>query len=197
MQNVALPDNLPVPSASKVALHLSGHPLPPITELSSTAGGTVDLFLLSLQRPVLIFGYPRTAAPGEQVPDSWTLIPGARGCTPHLCSVRDEIKPLLAQEPNLAVFGLSSQTTEYQKEVSERLHLPFPLLSDSDFKLQRQLDLPTFSWQGKQYLERITLLLRDGQITQVHHPVFPPTSAAKEALHMLRGGHPGQTNGTV
>lgn len=183
-----LPADLPAPPPSKAALHLLGHPLPPVVELASTAGGTVDLFLTSLTKPVLVFGYPRTGAPGEQVPASWDAIPGARGCTPELCGVRDSLKPLKKAEPGLAIFGLSTQTTEYQREAAERLQLPFPLLSDSDFKLQKALDLPTFEWNGSRYIERITLLLRDGQITQIHHPVFPSTSAASEALRMLQSG---------
>jgi peroxiredoxin len=182
-----LPHDLPVPTSTKEAAHLPGHPLPPLIELQSTAGGIVDLFLLSLKRPVLVFVYPRTAAPGEAVPDSWNQIPGARGCTPELCSIRDEIKPLLAQEPNLAIFALSSQTTTYQQEVVQRLKLPYSLLSDSDFKLQRALDLPTFQWQSTKYLQRITLLLREGQITQIHYPVFPSNTAAKVALSLLTG----------
>ncbi|UZJ52326.1 hypothetical protein CBS101457_001646 [Exobasidium rhododendri] len=180
-----LPSNLPVPAPSKAALHLPGHPLPPLIELASTSGGFVDLFLLSLTRPILLFIYPRTAKAGEQVKDSWNSIPGARGCTPELCCIRDEIQPLLARESNLAIFGLSSQTNDYQQEVSKRLQLPFPLLSDSDFKFQAALELPTFQWESVNYLQRITLLLREGQVTQVQFPVFPPNKAAQNALDML------------
>lgn len=185
-----MPPDLPAPPPSKAAFHLPGHPLPPIIDLPSTAGGTVDLFLLSLKRPVLVFAYPRTGAPGETVPASWDAIPSARGCTPELCGVRDSIAPLHKAAPSLAIFGLSTQTTEYQREAAERLRLPFPLLSDAEGKLQKALDLPTFAWNGARYLERITLLLRDGQITQVHHPIFPSTTAAAEALRMLQSGTP-------
>ena len=184
-ETFALPPDLPIPAPSKAAIHLPGHPLPPLIELPSTSGGVVDLFLLSLTRPVLLFIYPRTGAPGEQIQETWNQIPGARGCTPELCSVRDGIQSLLAREPTLAIFGLSTQGTDYQTEVVQRLGLPFPLLSDSEFALQSGLDLPTFEWQSTRYLQRITLLLREGQITQVQYPVFPPDSAAKNALDML------------
>lgn len=186
-ESFPLPDNLPVPKANREAIHLPGHPLPPLIELSSTSGGFVDLFLLSLTRPILVFIYPRTAAPGEEVQDSWNQIPGARGCTPELCAIRDEIKPLLEKEPNLAIFGLSTQKTEYQVEVVKRLNLPYPLLSDSEFKLQKGLDLPIFDWQSTRYLQRITLLLREGQISQIHYPVFPSTTAAQVALQLISG----------
>ena len=36
------------------------------------------------------------------------------------------------------------QTIEYQKEMADRLHLPFPVVSDMNFEFQRALNLPTF-----------------------------------------------------
>ncbi len=110
---------------------------------------------------------------------------GARGCTPNLCSVRDSIQSLLKAEPTLSIFGLSTQSTEYQREAATRLHLPFPILSDDQLALTGRLELPTFEWEGKQLLKRMTLLLRGGQITRVCYPVFPPDQAAKLALEML------------
>jgi len=46
-----------------------------------------------------------------------------------------------------AMFGLSTQTTAYQREAVERLHLPFPLLSDSGLVFTRTLCLPTFEFE--------------------------------------------------
>ena len=43
-----------------------------------------------------------------------------------------------------AVHGVSTQDSEYQAEAQQRLHLPFPLLSDSSLKLTQALRLPTF-----------------------------------------------------
>ncbi|PWN87515.1 BcpB protein, partial [Acaromyces ingoldii] len=182
-----LPANLPVPEDTGACVHLPGHPMPPLIELASTAGGVVDLFLLSLSRPVLVFVYPRTASPGEEVPESWNALPGARGCTPELCSIRDGLHPLVEHEPTLAIFGLSVQPTAIQQEAATRLRLPYALLSDESLALQKALDLPTLQWQGRTFLQRVTLLLKEGQITQVHYPVFPPDKAAAVALQMLNG----------
>ncbi len=41
-----------------------------------------------------------------------------------------------------AVFGLSSQSTEYQAELAERLDLPFEILSDPDLEVADALRLP-------------------------------------------------------
>lgn len=192
---MAQPNSSADPTFSKIgnpssAIHLGGHPLPPLIELESTKGGFIDLFLLSLQRPVLLFIYPRTASEGEQVSDSWKNIPGAFGCTSHLNSVQDSLSILQAKEQNLAIFGLSVQSSQEQKAFSDRFQLNFPLLSDHTLLFQKALDLPTFTWNQKTYLQRITLLLREGQITQFQFPIPHPTKAAEEALKMLDAGKP-------
>lgn len=171
-------------------MHLMGHPLPALTALPSTAGGEVDLFMMSLNRPVLVFAYPRTGRPGVPNPLGWDAIPGARGCTPHLCSVRESVDELQRREADLAIFGLSTQTTEYQKEAADRLHLPFPLLSDAKLEFTHKLELPTMQVEGETLLKRITLLLRGGQVTRVDYPVFPPDKAAERALPMLEPDGP-------
>ena len=43
-----------------------------------------------------------------------------------------------------AIYGVSTQDTDYQAEAQERLHLPYPLLSDCELQLARALKLPTF-----------------------------------------------------
>ncbi len=82
----------------------------------------VDLDALPPGRTV-IYCYPMTGAPGVALPEGWDLIPGARGCTPQACGFRDHAGELA--ELGAAVFGLSTQSTEYQREMAERLHLAF------------------------------------------------------------------------
>src|SRR5262245_63068369 len=93
-------------------------------------------------------------APGAALPEDWDMIPGARGCTPQACSYRDHHAELAAL--GAEVFGLSTQTTEYQREMAERLHLPFEVLSDAAFELTRALRLPTFEVEGETLLQRLT-----------------------------------------
>ncbi len=61
----------------------------------------------------------------ELVPD-WDRIPGARGCTPESCGFRDHHQEIAAM--GAEVFGLSTQSTDDQREAAERL-LPFPPLT--------------------------------------------------------------------
>ena len=80
------------------------------------------------------------------LPDDWDLIPGARGCTREACSFRDRHADL--QTVGADVYGLSSRSSEYQREAVERLRLPFPLLSDETLALAEALSLPTFTAGG-------------------------------------------------
>ena len=178
-----LPDDLPVPDDDGAADHLRGTALPPIA-LPATDGSSVTL--ASLEGLSVVFAYPRTGRPGEESlggDDAWNAIPGARGCTPEACSFRDE-KARFA-ERGARIFGLSTQDTDYQREAVERLHLPYPILSDAGFELTRALDLPTLVVEGVTLIRRITLIVRDGEITDVVYPVFPPDQGAELALARL------------
>src|SRR4029077_12952355 len=113
--------------------------------LRSTENRMVNLSELNGPRTV-IYCYPMTGVPGKALPEGWDMMPGARGCTPQTCGFRDHYQELL--QFKIAVFGLSTQTTEYQREMADRLHLPFEILSDAEFKLSEALRLPTFAVDG-------------------------------------------------
>jgi peroxiredoxin len=81
--------------------------------------------------------------------------------------------------------ALSTQSPDYQGEMAERLHLPFPVLSDEHLELTQALGLPTFETQGWTLLKRLTLVIDDGRISRVFYPVFPPDSHAAEVLDEL------------
>jgi peroxiredoxin len=177
-----LPPDLPRPVDDGACDHLVGMVVPHIT-LPSTAGRDVDLGALPPGRTV-IYCYPRTGKPGEQMPEGWDDIPGARGCTPQSCSFRDHHRELA--ELGAEVFGLSTQTTADQRELAERTHLPFELLSDTELRLARALRLPTFAAGGMTLVKRVTLIIRDGVVEHVFYPVFPPDASASEVVDWLR-----------
>jgi len=180
-----LPPDLPKPVDDGAADHLQGMSLPGIS-LRSTAGRMVDLTALSAPRTV-IYCYPMTGVPGKPLPEGWDLIPGARGCTPQTCGFRDHHEDLVQLKAD--IFGLSTQSTEYQREMAERLHLPFEILSDAEFKLCRALRLPTFEVDGTPLLKRLTMVIRGGRIEHVFYPVFPPNESADQVLRWLKD-HP-------
>jgi peroxiredoxin len=116
-----LPADLPAPVDDGACDHLPGQGMPPI-RLPSTAGRMVDLGALTGPRTA-IYCYPWTGRPGQPLPEGWDLIPGARGCTPQSCAFRDHHREL--SDLGAEVYGLSTQTTDYQREMAARLHLPF------------------------------------------------------------------------
>jgi peroxiredoxin len=125
-----------------------------------------------------------TGRPGVPLPPGWDEIPGARGCTPESCSFRDhhaEIRQLGAE-----VFGLSTQFTDYQREVRARLHLTFDLLSDESFAFTNALSLPTFTIPSMRLLRRVTLVCLSGVIEHVFYPIFPPDRHPEEVVSYLK-----------
>jgi peroxiredoxin len=178
---LVLPNDLPAPIDDGATRRLAGMPVPSLA-LDATDGSQVDLAQLCGRS--VVYAYPRTGRPGQTLPTGWDAIPGARGCTPQSCGFRDHYLELKAQGV-AQVFGLSTQDTDYQREAVERLHLPFPLLSDAAFRLTNALGLPTFEVDGMRFIKRLTLVIDDGVITHVFYPVFPPDKSAAEVLAWL------------
>jgi peroxiredoxin len=176
-----LPAGLPIPKDDGAAAGLEGVPMP-LLALPATDGSSFPVN----QPPtgsdrLVLYAYPRTARPDEPpLTADWDQIPGARGCTPESCGFRDHAADLAAV--GAAVAGVSTQPTDYQREVAQRLKLPFPLLSDADLRLADALGLPTFEAGGQILLKRLTLVVRGGLVEKVFYPVFPPDSHAAEVL---------------
>ncbi len=177
-----LPDGLPIPQDDGAAAHLIGTALPSLL-LPATDGSQVDLS--RLKGWTVVYIYPRTGRPGVALPKGWDAFPGARGCTPQSCSFRDHFAELAALGV-AHVFGLSTQDSDYQREAVERLHLPFPLLSDDDLEFTQALKLPTFTIAGLTLLKRMVLVLENGTISKVFYPVFPPDKSADEVIAWLK-----------
>src|SRR5437899_2670041 len=174
---------IPAPVDDGAAAHLVGMTIPPVS-LLATDDNSVTLSVLTGR--TVVFAYPRTGEPGKiSLVDDWDMIPGARGCTPQTCSFRDLFAELKAAGAK-HVFGLSTQSNEYQAEMASRLHLPFPVLSDEKLALTRALDLPTMEVAGLTLIKRLALIIDDARITRVFYPVFPPDRNAGEVLAWLK-----------
>jgi peroxiredoxin len=177
-----LPKDLPVPRDDGAAKHLPGTKLPQLV-LAATDGSKVDLS--RLKGRTVVYAYPRTGVPGQPLLEGWDAIPGARGCTPQSCGFRDHFAELRKAGVD-HLFGLSTQDIEYQRELAERLHLPFAILSDAGLAFTKALRLPTFEVEGMTLLKRLTLVIDNGQITHVFYPVFPPDKSAQEVVNWLQ-----------
>ena len=174
---------IPAPTDDGAAAHLKGMVIPPVS-LKATDDTMVNLS--ALKGRTVVFAYPRTGEPGKiSIVDDWDMIPGARGCTPQTCAFRDLFAELKAAGA-AQVFGLSTQSNEYQTEMASRLHLPFPVLSDEKLKLTQSLDLPAMEVAGLTMIKRMALIIDDGRITHVFYPVFPPDRNAGDVLEWLK-----------
>lgn len=179
---------LPSPVDDGGARHLTGVALPDV-ELIATDGSAVSL--ASLSGRTVVFVYPMTGRPGVALPEGWDQIPGARGCTPQTCAFRDLYADL--KEAGAAqVYGFSTQDTAYQQELAERLHLPFPLLSDLELAFARAARLPLMTVEGMTLAKRLALVVDEGIVSHVFYPVFPPDRNAGDVLSWLQSNRRSQ-----
>jgi peroxiredoxin len=177
-----VPEGIPAPTDDGAADHLPGASLPSLA-LASTAGDAVDLS--ALPGLTVVYCYPMTGRPDAELPEGWDEIPGARGCTPQSCAFRDHHAEL--QALGARVFGMSTQSTDYQREAALRLRLPYELLSDERLDFARAIGLPTFEVEGDTLLKRVTFISENGKISRVFYPVFPPGENAARVVEWLDG----------
>ena len=168
----------PAPADDGRARHLVRGTAMPDIALPATSGRLVSL--AGLPGWAVVFCYPWAGRPGVPNPPGWDDIPGAHGSTPEAEGFRDLHRGFV--EMPAALFGLSMQPTEEQRELAGRLKLPYDLLSDATGAFRKALDLPVFETGGKLYLARLTLVLRDGRIDHLFYPVHPPDAHAREVL---------------
>lgn len=174
---------IPAPEDDGGTDHLRGMQLPAV-KLLATNGESIDLSTYA--GLLIVYAYPMTGVPGTPLPEGWDNLPGARGCTPQSCAFRDHANELSMLGVD-AVFGLSTQSSEYQREAAQRLKLPFPLLSDENLTLSKAIDLPTFDVDGVTLIRRLSLILEGGIIRHVFYPVFPPDTNAAMIIDWLKG----------
>jgi peroxiredoxin len=163
------------------ATHLKRGMRLPDLALRTTAGREINF--ARLPGRAIVYCYPWTGRPDLPNPPGWDDIAGAHGSTPQTEAFRD-LYPGFRQV-HAAVFGLSTQPTDYQREFVERLKLPFELVSDEQFAFQRALSLPTFATGGVTYLKRLTLAVKDGRVERVYYPIPAPMAHAREVCAWL------------
>lgn len=157
----------------------------PLLSLPSTTGKTMGPMEFASGSFVL-FIYPRTGRPDRVEPTGWSSVPGAKGCTPQACGFRDLSADYAAL--GYGIFGLSSQDTADQLEAVERLHLPYPMLSDPGFVLATACGLPTFGFDGELLHVRSTLVVRNRTITHAFLDIRDAAAHPHQLLTELQRG---------
>ena len=167
------------------AAHLDKGLMLPDIALPASDGGTINLARQGGRS--VVYCYSWTGRPGAANPPDWDHIPGAHGSTPQTEGYRDLHGAFSALD--VTVFGLSTQDTDWQRELVARLGVPFLLLSDELHLFSSVLKLPYFETGGERYLKRLTLVACDGLIERVFYPVHDPAADASHILGWIRFIH--------
>jgi peroxiredoxin len=176
-----LPEGLPIPTDDGSCKHLIGMSIPNI-KLKATNGELIDL--KNIKGHTVFYLYPMTGPSEIPLPKGWDQIPGARGCTPQACSFKNHYAEL--QELSVTVFGMSTQSSDFQTKEKERIHLPFDLLSDENIEFAKALNLPLHYVNHLTLHKRVTLIFEDGKIVKYFYPVFPPDKNINEVIEWLK-----------
>ncbi|MDS3862007.1 thioredoxin-dependent thiol peroxidase [Thermosynechococcaceae cyanobacterium BACA0444] len=111
---------------------------------------------------VVLYFYPRDNTPG---------------CTKEACGFRDIFAEL--KRRNVIVLGVSADDTKSHKKFSEKLSLPFPLLSDPDAQVATAYEsFGPKKFMGKEFtgIYRNTFLIDpEGNIAKIYQKVKPET----------------------
>ncbi|GAA2706641.1 MerR family DNA-binding transcriptional regulator [Actinoplanes palleronii] len=161
---------------------LIGRPLPAL-QFYATDGRPVDLHALGPGLSI-IFLYPLTGRPGVDLPRGLLEVHGARGSADQAAWLRDHHAELLAAGA-ARVYGLSAQSTGYQRELVHRLRLPYPLIPDPKLTLAAAAALPTLISGDLNLYERVTLVVADDLVEHVFHPIRDPASHALDVMGWL------------
>ena len=147
----------------------------PALVLPSTSGED-----LVADGPTVLFAYPATSSPSP-LPEGWSDVPGAAGCTLENRLFRDRYAEFKAA--GLSVQGVSTQRPEEQRAFARAERLPFPLLSDTGMQLASALRLPTLRVADQTRLRRVVLVVDAERVVRdVRYPVLDLADAVGWAL---------------
>jgi len=132
----------------------------------TTSGKTVHLRDFQGKKLVLYF-YPKDDTPG---------------CTVEACGLRDEYQKI--REQGAEVLGVSVDSTASHQKFTEKFHLPFPLLADTEKTVSKAYGALN---EKSNMSRRITFLIDEhGKILKTFDPV-KPAEHTQEILDALKG----------
>lgn len=163
------------------AKHLKNKSFPNIS-LPNQEGNLLRLHRFDTFR-IVLYLFPMTGRPDRPLPNNWNNIPGAKGCTYETCLFRDNYDQIISF--NAVPIGISTQSVDYNKEMTRRLKIPYDILSDEKLDLKTALNLPMFTLDKKNYLKRLTLIIEKNIIIKVFYPIYTIDKHVEEVLEWL------------
>jgi len=179
---MSMSQKISIPIDDNAANHLKNLNIPNIS-LPNQEGNYLRLDRSDTFRMIIYF-FPMTGRPDKPLPDNWNKIPGANGCTLQTCKFRDNYDNFISL--NAVPIGISTQTVDYNKEMTTRLRVPFDVLSDEKLELKNALGLPTFLVKDKTYLKRLTLIIEKKMVKKVFYPIYPIDKHIDDVLKWLK-----------
>ena len=179
---MSMSQKISIPIDDNATNHLKNLNIPNIS-LPNQEGNYLRLDRSDTFRMIIYF-FPMTGRPDMPLPDNWNKIPGANGCTLEICKFRDNYDDLISL--NAVPIGISTQTVDYNKEMTTRLRVPFDVLSDEKLELKNVLGLPTFLVKDKTYLKRLTLIIEKKMVKKVFYPIYPIDKHIDDVLKWLK-----------
>jgi thioredoxin-dependent peroxiredoxin len=132
----------------------------------TTSGKTVSLRDFQGKKLVLYF-YPKDDTPG---------------CTVEACGLRDEYQKI--REQGAEVLGVSVDSTASHQKFTEKFHLPFPLLADTEKTVSKAYGVLN---DKSNMSRRVTFLIDEhGKILKTFDPV-KPAEHPQQILDALKG----------
>jgi thioredoxin-dependent peroxiredoxin len=162
IQPATQPDTSNTGAEMQTPILTAGTPAPSF-DLPSNRGGRIALADFAGKQIVVLYFYPKADTPG---------------CTKEACGFRDALADY--DKSNVAVLGISPDPVDAITHFSDKYHLNFPLLADSDHSVAEKYGV----WQGR--LKRTTFVIgRDGTILHVFENV-KPQGHDQEVLNWLK-----------
>jgi peroxiredoxin len=160
-----------------VAERLVGLEIPSVPVIESSLSLRLDLAMLARAHPLVLYVFPGCggALEGEK-----------------RAAVMDDVQHRAFRDlrPDIeahgfTAMGVSGQAEQQQREAGYANGLAHRLLCDPELGLARALALPTFSWDGADWYQRLALIANEGRIVKAFYPIVSAWNSAAQVLAWL------------
>lgn len=152
--------------------------------LNTLDGKEFDFSTFARTHDCVIFIYPKIGEDFSLLSEQLQNTAGMKGCTKQAINYKKFLKDF--NDLGFMVVAISSQDIAAQKKFQEETSTGVMFLNDSEFMLERALELPVFSASnGHKFYFRQTLIIKDGKIRRAYI-VDDPENDAKNMLEKIK-----------